>query len=127
MLGAFQFQRRQIEDLAALEVKGRLPGQILPARALEQGMDLGVLGRVGELERAAGMAGLAAGLAAGLLAQAFGLGLLGPVGGGRARTVAAGLLHPPPAVSSPSPVVEPDPACGRALPSLVYSKLRTEQ
>jgi hypothetical protein len=72
--------------LAAHEIAGRLAGQVLPALTLLDGVDLDVLGCVAELERAARVPRLAAGLAAGLRAQALGFGRFGPVGRGRART-----------------------------------------
>ena len=103
MLRAFQFQRRQVEDLAALKIHRGLLGKILTALTLQQGMDLDVLGRVAALERAAGVAGLAPRLAAGLLAQALGLGLLRPVGGRGPRTVAAILSGRRPAGGAPRP------------------------
>jgi hypothetical protein len=89
MLGAFQFQGRQVEDLAALEIHGGFSGEILTARTFQQGVNLDVLGRIAELKRATGMARLAPGFAAGLFAQALGLGLFRTVGGRGPRTVAA--------------------------------------
>ena len=68
MLGAFQFQGRQIEDLAALKVKGGFFGEILAALTLQQWVNLDVLGSVVELESAARVAGLAARFATGLFA-----------------------------------------------------------
>jgi hypothetical protein len=81
MFGAFELEGGQIENLAALKIKGGLVGEILAARTLQARVDLDVCGRVAGLERATGMAGLAARFAAGLLAQALGLGFLGSVGG----------------------------------------------
>ena len=89
MFGAFQFQRRQIEDLAALKINGGLTGEIFAALTLQQGMNLCVLGIVAELQSAARVAGLAAWFAARLFAQALGLRLFWPVGGRRTRAVAA--------------------------------------
>ena len=60
MLGAFQFQGRQIKDLAALKINGGLMGEIFAALTLQQGMNLRVLGSVAELEGAARVARLAA-------------------------------------------------------------------
>jgi len=93
LLGPFQFQGRQVEDLAALKIQGGFLGEILAALTLPQRVNLDVLGSVAELQRAPGMAGLAARFAAGLLAQALGLGLLRTVRGGGARTVAAILMN----------------------------------
>jgi hypothetical protein len=99
VLGAFQFQGRQIEDLAALKVNGGLLGEIFAALTLQQGMDLEVVRSVAAFESAAGMPGLAARFTAGLFAQALGLGLLRSIGGGGRRTVAAvlrgGVAEPP--------------------------------
>ena len=88
MFGAFQLEGRQVEDLAAFKIDGGHLGKILAAGAFEQGMNLGVLGLVTEREGAAGVAGLATGFAARLLAQAFGSGPL-PIRRGGARAVGA--------------------------------------
>jgi hypothetical protein len=65
MLGAFQFQRRQVEDLVALKIHGRFLGEVLAALTLQQRVNPDVLGSVAEWKRATGMARLAAGFAAG--------------------------------------------------------------
>ena len=89
MLGALQFQGRQVEYLAALKIQGGFAGEILATvSTLLQRLNLEVLGPVAEGERAAGMTGLAAGLAIGPFRQALGLGLLGSIRGGRSRAVA---------------------------------------
>ena len=82
MPGAFQAQRRQIEDLAALKVQHRFPGEILTALTLLEWVNLDVLGILAALEGAAGVAGLTTGWAPGLFAQALGLG---PAQAGRWR------------------------------------------
>jgi hypothetical protein len=89
MFGAFELEGGQIENLASLKIKGGLSGEILAARTLQTWMYLDALGRVAGLEGATGMAGLAARFAAGLLAQALGLGFFGSIRGRRARAVAA--------------------------------------
>jgi hypothetical protein len=68
MFGAFELEGGQIENLAALKIKGGLAGEILAARTLQAAVKLQVCGPVAGLEGAAGMTGLAARFASGLLA-----------------------------------------------------------
>jgi hypothetical protein len=89
MLGAFQAQRGQVEDLTTLKIQGRFPGKVLAAPTLPQGMNPDMLGLFTRLECAAGVPGLTAGGAPGLFSEALGLGFFRPVRGRGARTVAA--------------------------------------
>src|ERR1017187_5986540 len=89
MLGTFQFQGRQIENLAPLIVDGGLLGEILTALALQQRVNLDLLRLVAPGQGATAMARLAAGLASGLFAQALGFRLFRTVGGRGTRAVAA--------------------------------------
>jgi len=88
-LGAFQDESGQVEDLATLKIQRRFLGEILATPTLLQRMNLDVLRILTRLEGVAGVAGLTAGGAPGLFAQALGLGFFRPVRGRRARTVAA--------------------------------------
>ena len=64
--------------------------QILPASLTSvQGLDLNVVGIVGEGQRATGMVRLTAGFAARFVSQALGLGPLTSIGGWGTGTVAA--------------------------------------
>jgi hypothetical protein len=64
MFGAFELEGWQIENLAALKIKGGLSGEILAAQTLQTPVKLEMLGLVAGLQRAAGMARLATGFAA---------------------------------------------------------------
>jgi len=75
--------------LATFKIQRRLPGKILAARALVQGMNLDVLGLLAGLKGVTGVTRLTAGAASGLSAQAFGLGFFRPVRGWGARTIVA--------------------------------------
>jgi len=90
ILGGFQLEGGQIIDLAGFVIDDGLMAQILPASlTVVQGVDLNVVGIVGEGQRATGMVGLSAGFAARFASQALGLGPLTSIGGWGTGTVAA--------------------------------------
>src|SRR6266568_833273 len=74
VLRALQLQSRQIKDLTAFKILGRLSGKIFPTGTLLQGMDLDLFGLLAKLQRPAGMTALATGFASRFSAQALGLG-----------------------------------------------------
>src|SRR2546426_2693086 len=90
ILGAFQLEGGQIIDLAGFVIDDGLMAQILPASlTVVQGVDLNVVGILGEGKRATGMVGLTAGFAPRFGSQALGLGPLTSISGWGTGTIAA--------------------------------------